>query len=71
MAFTDFALEMVLERFSLEPARVALSANVVASQPSAWLLETLECYKPLAFTSKKSRLGVFDCPNFIRGSSFS
>ena len=55
MAFTDFTLEMVLERFSLEPARVALFANVVASQPSAWLLETLERYKPLAFTSEKSR----------------
>jgi hypothetical protein len=55
MAFTDFTLEMVLEQFQLVPERVALFGDVRPSPPSAWLLETLERYKPLAFTSEKSR----------------
>lgn len=54
MAFTDFTLETVLERFGLVPEHVRLF-TAQSLTPSAWLLETLERYKPLAFTSEKSR----------------
>jgi hypothetical protein len=55
MAFTDFTLELVLERFDLIPTRSALFLKPQPIKPSAWLLETLDRYQPLAFTSEKSR----------------
>lgn len=55
MAFTDFTLETVNERFALTPTRASLFAHIEPSKPSSWLLETLARYQPLAFTSEKSR----------------
>lgn len=55
MAFTDFTLEIVTERFDLTPTRTTLFPHLEPCKPSTWLLETLNRYRPLAFTSEKSR----------------
>jgi hypothetical protein len=55
MAFTDFILETVNERFALTPTRSSLFAHLEPCKPSNWLIETLARYQPLAFTSEKSR----------------
>ncbi len=55
MAFTDFTLDVVLDKFNLLPDRLELFSKLEPMQPSAWLLETLERFEPMAFTSEKSR----------------
>ncbi len=55
MAFTDFTLEVVLDKFELVPDRLELFSELLPVPPSDWLLETLKRFEPLAFTSEKSR----------------
>ncbi len=55
MAYTDFTLDAVLDKFELVPDRLELFSELLPVPPSDWLLETLKRFEPLAFTSEKSR----------------
>ena len=65
MAFTDFTLDKVLDRFGLNPERHNLFPNLESIQPSAWLLETLRRSASMAFTSEKSRSEFIIAPVLI------
>jgi hypothetical protein len=65
MAFTDFTLDMVLDRFALHPERVRLFEQINPVEPSAWLLESLRRGAGLAYTSEKSRSEFLIAPILI------
>jgi hypothetical protein len=65
MAFTDFTLDMVLDKFALQPERARLFAQVSPIQPSDWLQESLRRGAGLAYTSEKSRSEFLIAPILI------
>jgi hypothetical protein len=65
MAFTDFTLDSVLDKFELIPERTQLFADLEPVQPSAWLVESLRRSALMAFTSEKSRSEFIIAPILI------
>jgi hypothetical protein len=55
MAYSDFTLEEVTERFHLQITQANLFASVPPTPATSWLLETLERSRPLAVVSEKAR----------------
>jgi hypothetical protein len=71
MAFTDFSYAAAIKAFDLVAVRLAFFDAVVPQQPSAWLLETLQRGKPLAFMSEKSRSEFMIAPVLLEVQSFA
>jgi hypothetical protein len=55
MAYSDFTLEEVTERFHLQITQTNLFASIPPEPATSWLLETLERSRPLAVVSEKAR----------------